>query len=343
MIVTNLRSSSITTFKGCPMAWFLEYNLGWDGGSNKAAIKGTVVHAVLELLACIKKADQEGQKTITTDMGISRLKVKDYLSTTRLLDKLTCRLYDIHTKKYPQLKWKDVDQKDCIKWVCKTLDGWGGQFDPRSRNIIEPEMFFDIEIVKPWSAYKYTLPDGTKLQGFFSIKGTIDVVTELDKNTIEVVDYKSGRYRKDWNTGEEKTIEYIRNEIQPRMYHYVLGQKYPDKQVMVTMLYINAGGPFSVYYDHSDIAKTEKIIKKYYQEIKKAKPHCVKTWKCSKMCEYGKTDFSDTLVTPLIRDDRYLTKCAQMEYVLQHKTVEDAMKHMCCGELTKNLDRYNQG
>ena len=40
-----------------------------------------------------------------------------------------------------------------------------------------------------------------KLKGQLAIKGTIDLVTKLNDDTIEVVDWKTGR-RMDWTTGE---------------------------------------------------------------------------------------------------------------------------------------------
>lgn len=340
MILTNLRSSSINTFRGCPMAWFLEYSLGWPSGVNKAAIKGTVVHAVLELLACMKKADQECKKTITTDMGISRLKVADYLHDTKKLDKLTERLYNIHMEKSSQLKWEVRDKKDCITWVRKTLDSWNGRLDPRTLDIIEPEMFFDMEIVKPWSAYKYELPDGEVLQGFLRLRGTIDLTTILG-NDIEVVDWKTGKFW-DWTTSQPKTAEGLKNDIQVRMYHYILSKLYPDKQIIITMVYINNVGPISVYLNDADILKTENIIKKYFQTIKESSPTCTKSWKCNRFCEYNKTTFADTAVIP-IKHTKILTMCEQTTYGLQHRSEQQILSNMVNGNIKDVLEKYNQG
>ena len=341
MIITNLRSSSISTFKGCPMAWFFQYNLGWEDSTNKAAVKGTIVHAVLELLALLKKAHQDGKKSITTDMGIKRLNVKDYLDTDNSLDRLTSKLYNLNRKKYGDLAWKDQDEKDCVKWVYKTLDSWEGKFDPRTRNIIQAEDFFDIEIMQPWSTYNYELSDGTILNGFFSIKGTIDLVTWADKNIIEIIDYKTGK-RKDSNTGDIKEIKDIKEDIQPRMYHYVLSQQYPDAQIIVTMLYINDGGPYTVYYDKSDIAKTEKIIKNYYQTIKAASPTCNKSWKCNRFCSFGMSTFEGTKILPL-NHGWPLTQFDQLSYVLNYETEEQVLANMSNKNLGEVLNAYVQG
>ena len=322
------------------MAYFMEYVLGWDSGINKAAIKGTVVHAVLELLACIKKADQDGKKSISTDMGVGRLKVVDYLKTEKLLDKLTCQLYDIHQAKYPQLSWVDADQTDCVKWVRKTLVDWGGKFDPRCRDIIEPEMFFDIEIIKPWSAYKYELPDGTELKGFLKLRGTVDLITSLDE-CIEVLDWKTGKFW-DWTTSTPKTADSLKDDIQVRMYHYILSKIYPDKQIIITMVYINNVGPISVYLNNDDISKTEKILKNHFQTIRDSSPVCNKSWKCNKFCEYNKSDFSGTSVVP-IDHNGVLTKCEQMQYTLLYKEDSKILANMVNGSLNDNLNAYHQG
>lgn len=340
MIVTSLRSSSINEFKSCPMSWFCQYNLGWSGGTNMAAIKGTIVHNVLETLALLKKADQEGKKHIKLSNDI--LHTKDYLQTNKSLDKLTKKIYKLHTKKY-DLAWTTKDEKDCITWVRKTLDSWSGEFDPRYRNIIDAEPFFDIEIIKPWSAYKYELPNGEILQGFLKLRGTIDLVTQLDNNkkNLEVIDYKSGK-RKDWNTGQIKTIDDIKNDIQPRMYHYVLSKQYPDLPIMVTMLYINDGGPFSVYYNDDDIDKTENLLQNHFKQIQEATPTCHKSWKCNRFCTYGMTTFQGTSIIPICHD-RMFTKCEQMEYTLKYKSVNQVLTHMSNGNLQDNLNVYNRG
>ena len=78
-------------------------------------------------------------------------------------------------------------------------------FDPRNRNILYPEQQFDIVINKPWAKYSYDTKDG-KLEGNLAIKGTIDLITQPNKDTLEIVDWKTGR-RLNWATGEEKTQE----------------------------------------------------------------------------------------------------------------------------------------
>ncbi len=289
------------------------------------------------MLALVKKADQEGKSSIETGIKPARLHVRNYLNTDRLIDKLTASVYRHHVKRY-DLNWVPQDKKDCVKWVNKVL---GGDFDPRQKDIIEAEKFFDIELVKSWATYNYTLPDDTILQGILRTRGTIDLIIQVDKNIYEVVDYKSGK-KTDWSTGKQKTLQDIQNDIQPRMYHYVLSQLYPNKQIIITMLYINSGGPVTLYYDDQDLIKTEKMLQYYFKTIKEAKPICRKSWKCTRFCGYGKKTFCDTSIAP-ITHDKTLTQCEQIQYNLLHRSEQQVLEHMTNGNLLQNLEKYNQG
>ena len=51
MIITYLRSSSVSSYSWCQHKYWLTYNLGFKDDSNKKAEKGNVVHKALELLA----------------------------------------------------------------------------------------------------------------------------------------------------------------------------------------------------------------------------------------------------------------------------------------------------
>ena len=53
----------------CEQQYFIEYILGWRGLSNKKADKGTIVHKVLEILAYIKKNQQDGNKSFIDDIA----------------------------------------------------------------------------------------------------------------------------------------------------------------------------------------------------------------------------------------------------------------------------------
>ena len=307
----------------CEQQYFFEYVLGWRGPSNKKADKGTIVHKVLEILAVIKQATQNNSTDITDDI-IGNISVNNYS-----LDSIIEKVYNYYSEQFAHHEWSIKDYKDCHSWVYKAINYHDGAFDPRNRHIVCPEQRFDIEILKPWSKYSYNI-NGEKIDGHLAIKGTIDLITKINDNTLEVIDWKTGK-RLDWATGKEKTQEKIEVDPQLRIYHYALRHLYPDiEHIIVTIYFINDGGPFSVCFDKSDMPATEEMLKNKYEIIKKTqKPKLHKSWMCNKLCHFGKTTFENTHIFPTTeyRDNQvcgvgqHMTKCEQVKHDIDIKGI----------------------
>ena len=319
MITTYFRSSSYNCHSMCEMQYYIEYVLGWRGSSGKKADKGTIVHKVLEILAVIKKCQQEAIIEVDDDV-VGQINSIDYD-----LDKIIDQVYDYYSSRAQHHEWTKKDHKDCYNWVYKALNFNNGMFDPRNRNILMPEQHFDFEIKKPWAKYSYGLPNNQKLEGNLALKGTIDLITLINGNTIEVIDWKTGR-RLDWATGKEKTQEKLENDPQLRIYYYAIRHLYPDiKDVIFSIYFINDGGPFSICFSDDDIYKTENMIRNKFDIIKKTKkPRLNKSWMCSKLCHFGKTTFENTNIEPIaeyrdnqtVKKDNIMTKCEQIKHDL---------------------------
>lgn len=300
----------------CPMQYFIEYNLGIRSPSNKKADKGTIVHKVLEILAYIKLTDQNKEKFYTDDI-IGRVDINHYN-----LDHITEQVYDYYTSLFKHHEWSLKDYKDCRLWVDKAITDHNGNFDPRNRNILQPEQHFDIVIDKSWANYRYNI-NNEILEGQLAIKGTIDLITGIDDNTIEIVDWKTGR-RLDWATGEEKTLVKLQNDPQLRIYHYAVSKIYPNiEHIIFTINFINDGGAFSVCYDKDDLPKTENMIRQKFDTIKNTQmPQLNKSWKCTKLCHFGKTTFENSHALPILeyrdgqicKQGQYMTKCEQVKH-----------------------------
>lgn len=308
----------------CEQQYFIEYVLGWRGPSGQKADKGTIVHKVLEILAFIKKAKQDNESTIVDDI-VGQIDISDYS-----VEEITDNVYNFYSSKNSHHIWKDKDRKDCKLWVEKALSFNDGMFDPRHRNIVSPELHFDIEIKKPWAKYSYDTPDG-KIEGNLAIKGTIDLITQIDDNFFEIIDWKTGR-RLDWATGKEKTQEKLENDPQLRIYHYAVQKLFPDiDNVMVTINFINDGGAFSVCFDKKDLLVTENMLRKKFDVIKNTqKPRLNKTWMCTKLCHFGKTTFEGSTV-PVLEEYRdghitpkgsNMTKCEQIKHDIELKGID---------------------
>jgi hypothetical protein len=311
----------------CPQQYFLEYVLGIRSPSNKKADKGTICHKILEILAHIQLCSQNKESVYIDDI-IGKVNIKKYD-----LDQISEQVYIYYTSQFKHHEWFAKDFKDCRLWVDKALTEHNGSFDPRNRDIVQPEQHFDIVINKPWAKYKYNTKDEV-LEGHLAIKGTIDLITRVDENTLEIIDWKTGR-RLDWATGEEKTFAKLQSDPQLRMYHYAVSHLYPEiDHIMVSINFINDGGAFTICYDKSDLPKTEDMIRQKFDTIKQTTvPELNKSWKCSKLCHFGKTTFEDSHVLPLLeyRDGRFqkldtpMTKCEQIKHDIDLKGMNNVV------------------
>ncbi len=312
----------------CEQQYFLEYVLGWRGPSGQKADKGTITHKVLEILAIIKKAQQDKQNSVIDDV-VGPIDINNYNLNT-IIEKV----YKYYSEKATHHKWSAKDYKDCHSWVYKAIEFNNGMFDPRNRNILEPEQHFDFEIKKPWSKYSYKLDDGSKLDGYLALKGTIDLITKVNDDTIEIIDWKTGR-RLDWATGQEKTQEKLEKDPQLRIYHYAIKNLYPDiKHIIFSIYFINDGGPFTICFGDDDIASTEDMIRSKFDIIKNTnKPRLNRSWMCSKLCHFGKTTFDNTVISPIneyrdgmvCQNGSTMTKCEQVKHDLELYGIDTTM------------------
>lgn len=312
----------------CQQQYFLEYVLGWKGESGLKAAKGTTTHKVLEILAVIKKAQQDNQQYVLDDV-VGQIDVNDYS-----LDSINKMVYDYYVKSSPHHKWSDKDARDCKAWVEKAITFNNGMFDPRNRNILEPEQHFDFEIKKPWAKYSFNTEDG-KLEGYLGLKGTVDLITKVGDDTIEVIDWKTGK-RLDWATGQEKTQEKLESDPQLMIYYYAIRHLYPEiKHIIFSIYFINDGGPFSICFDHFDMQKTEEMLRRKFEIIKNTKrPALNKTWMCSKLCHFGKTTFEGTHIQPIeeyregqtCRVGSVMTKCEQVKHEIDMQGMSEVLK-----------------
>lgn len=284
MITTYVRSSSYSSWNICQHQHFIQYTLGITTSANAAADKGNVVHKALELLARKQKAKQNGEDIveITEDNAIEQaIVVNDYGLSPDNLD-------------------------ECRKWYKKTLKLNNGQFNPLNQNILDIEKFFDIELKQERFHYKYEF-QGQPLEGYFKLKGHIDLITcHTDDNMLEVVDYKTGK-KMNWATGKEKTYDDLKNDFQLRLYHYAVDHMYPQYTTfLVTILYINAGGPSTILFDKTDLPKTEDIIYDRFVEMKNTDyPKWIwENWQCHRLCKLANTNLSRDSDLPICHQIR---------------------------------------
>ncbi len=299
MIVTFFRSSSFNTFDFCPMQYFLGYSLGLPNPSMTVkADAGNIVHKALELLGSKKLAIQNNQDSfINQEIGKS-WKVSEF--DEEIAYKEAWELYT--TKLATNWDWKVKHKKYheiCHDWMLDCLQLNNGMWNPMNRDIIQPEQYFDFVIEKDWAKYNYIMPDGKKEVGYLGLKGTVDLITKIDDNTIEYLDWKTGGTRKNWATGKEKNWKELRDDPQLRIYHYALSRLYPQyEHIVMTIIYIQAGGAFSLDFSRDDLPKTEEILKRQFVKVRDCqRPYRIMGtfdgWKCKRLCHQGMNNYVD--------------------------------------------------
>lgn len=319
MIITYFRSSSFNSWSFCPFQSYLVYTLNWkptepfitepDGtvvGANGLVLpkpsfkadQGNTCHKALELLARQKLAVQQGKAEFSEDEIGKTWRVDSFTTDDafeeawKFYSKVRCRHWNWDSKIY----------KKCRGWYLDTLNFNGGRFNPLNRKVIEPEQYFDIPFDEPWAKYSFKLPNGEWLEGQLAIKGTMDLVTEEDSDTLEYLDWKTGM-RKDWATGKPKDWKKLRDDPQMRIYHYALSKLHPQyKHIIMTVVWCQDGGAFPLDFGPEDLPKTVSMLRERFETIRDCEmpPRIVNDrvnnagqWKCKYLCPYGMSYLGD--------------------------------------------------
>ena len=277
MIIQALRASTVNTYKDCPWKYYLQYVIGFTDVGSKKTTLGTICHHVWEILAKAKK------------VGHLKGKMVDH----EYLLKICWARY---TKQYEKdFKYEPADYKFCQK-LCKTIAE--SKLNPLNLNVLAIEKQFEITVEKKGFFYETNDPiSGEDKSGFAKLRGTIDLITEVGKDTIEVIDWKTGE-RKDWITGEPKDVEEFQKDQQVRMYDLALKHLYPQyKYRIFTVVYVRDGGPFTVTFTDAERVETLHELRKDFHKIKADhNPSRLKDdfgkkdkhWKCRYVCGFGK-------------------------------------------------------
>ena len=221
MEINFCRSSSLNQWNSyCEQSYFINYVLGHQQVANKKADMGTAAHKVLEILSVIKQqfdinptevieinddslgvlryntADMR-KKKVFNDIEVSninktRINKQVYTYNTYIPNNhvrwgvgIIEEIIDRSSKHYSAKsaeQWGRIDFKHVNNYSCIPLELFNGNYDPRKRKIVNPESHFQIPIEQPWAK----LSNGE----YFTIKGTIDLVTQVDDNLYEIIDWK---------------------------------------------------------------------------------------------------------------------------------------------------------
>ena len=325
------RSSSLSQYVDfCEQQYYINYVLGYDSPANMKADMGSASHLVLEWLAILKLQYDNGDEILKLKTGAvdvefersafyelkvlsdedvkkinrSRINKQIYLPDAQIKNgHVRTGSYVVNTLinaayKYfsevvsPDHKWTKATYKQTwnCTWMC--MEQYNRVYDPRFTKILSPEKKFEFEIDEDWAKYDYFLK-GKKMEGRLKLKGTIDLVIEVDNETIEIRDYKFGRMF-NWGKNEAKNYETLQKDKQLMFYYYAVKKIFPQyKNIMITIIFVRDGGPITVCFDDSDYKEIEKMIKDTFLEVKnnnqpKLLDPTYRDHRCNKFCAFYK-------------------------------------------------------
>jgi len=263
MKIENCSASAIKLFDKCNFAYFLRYVLRRSIAAGKAAMQGKIVHKAVEMIA---KLHLKG-KTIDTE------RVLEWA-----WDRCLRESPDVDIRKTTS-RGEAADYKKCRNALEGILDS---DYNPRKLKILGIEKWFSIEMPGPEWANR----NGQQL----TVRGFIDLVHEIDENTIEIVDWKTGAVA-DISSKEIIDSDRVAAEIQAQLYFLAACLIYPEyKNIIITFYYTTDQLPRTVYFDLTDTCRILERLLGFFTTVQKTV--CVRrnrTWQC-KMCEFNKGD-----------------------------------------------------
>lgn len=278
MKIVKCSASSINSYYNCSFYYFMHYILSMDTRAGKAALQGNIVHRVLEIMA---KRRRRGKKDIDPmlllDHAWDRLTAKSPHIEIR---RVTTRI-DKSTGEFKEC----ADFKKCrIALETILVDP---HYNPYNLKVLSGEQWFELEM--PGEEWKCLDQDGKTHQ--FTSRGYIDLTHEIDKDTIEIIDWKTGN-RKSFYTQEPIDEITLMEEIQPRLYHLAAYFLYPQyKNILITFFYANDGGPVTIALSQDDLTMTIASLHRFFTTVKKdTLIRRNRSWRCKNMCSFSKND-----------------------------------------------------
>lgn len=302
MIIFKISPSGHVNWKTCQRQYYIGYNLGIRGDSGKAANLGTTTHKVLELLALAKlhhqktgedkfvlKDDKIGQYEFNTanwndikeiKLGRTLFDIADH----EQVDDIYSLVYTYYANKHADQNWDEKDAYNVKRWIYTALSEQKCLYDPRQREVIQPEQYLSYTIPEDWARYDF----GDGITGNLTLTGIIDlIVKSKDGSCHQVIDWKSGR-RVDFATQKPKTAENLHLDTQLMYYYYFISKLYPEfGHTLFTIFYLKDGGPFSPIFEPSDLPRIEDHIKKTFEEIKNCEfPEMIDERQVHRVCQW---------------------------------------------------------
>ena len=253
MKITRANASLISSYNSCALKYYMNYVLKLESPSDAAALRGSIVHKAIALLAT------SSGKTIEEILEESWISCHE-------------------ANKYVELDNKK-DYKKCLANFRKIIED--KDYNPTGLTILGIEKKFEIALPgKEWKV------EGGQLV----LSGVIDMISEVDDDTIMITDWKTGA-QSDIFTGEKIDEDYLLKSPQPRIYNLAASYLWPQyKNILVTFYYTEHAGPLTISFDEEDVALTLASVWKFFSKVKKTETITRnRSWRC-KFCAFSKSD-----------------------------------------------------
>ena len=267
MKVEYLSASRSDVFVSCPFRYFLQYHLQLPELKKDTiqTTKGSAAHLALEMHA----KGQDGTAAL-----------KDYYAENQP--------WKLDNRK-PGKGWPHPVEKACngCKWAVDTGTGTVCSIAKRSITDFDgcpkPNFEEDLKLVnyaidRPDTPFSRKIigvetPFELEIEGF-KAHGYIDLLTEIDSDTMEVRDYKTGVKAK--NTDE------MYKDLQMRIYSVAAKRLFPQyKYVEMTLDFLRTK-PVTIIFGPDDDKKTIEVLKEIHKKITNSiDPPRKKSFKCS--------------------------------------------------------------
>jgi hypothetical protein len=259
MKIYSLSASKIKSYKMCPFKFYLEYHLQLGTGTTFAAEQGSMVHVVLEKMGQdVKDGIPKKESNIFNywmdevlyayqEEGIWKLSPK------ALEREKQCIGCEYNLDGHCQIANMPIDNfEGCPKdeyedalWLVQKVLNDESVNSPLNKKILDVEQLFKIQI-----------PDGNSN---ITINGIIDVITELDNDTIEIVDYKTGKYVQSYNE--------CAKDPQLLIYHLAAKTQWHNYRNFFITIYYLRKKPLTLSFSPKDEVGTENALKHYWHSI----------------------------------------------------------------------------
>ena len=243
----------------CEFKYYLNYHLSVLHKSSFAAEQGSMVHVIYEKFGEAKR-DGIQNAPIETKWYDAVLHAYREQELWKMSEKAIIRDKDcescsffqkpnsscfVNDLKIDEFDGCPKDEFDDAIWLVEKVINDKSVNNPLTKKVIDVEQRFDL-VVKDGDI---EIP----------IVGLMDIVTELDNETIEIVDYKSGKYAMSYNE--------CLKDPQLLIYNFAANKIYKNyKNIFITIYYLRKR-PITLSFEPKAVSGTESAIKKYWNLI----------------------------------------------------------------------------